>query len=146
MFAVNRGNQNRRRALSGFTLIELLLVMMIIAILAAVVVPKFAGKAEDARKKAAIADISNIKTQLSVFEIDNGRFPTSEEGIGALMTNPGNLPGWTHAYLDKMPVDPWGSPYVYHFPGSNGKDFDLYSKGPDMQDGTADDINPDKTN
>ena len=140
MFASTYANRNSRRGASGFTLIELLLVMMIIAILAAVVVPKFTGKTQDAKIKAAMADVSTIKTQLSVFEIDNGSYPTSEQGLQALVTNPGNLTTWTHAYLDKMPMDPWQHPYIYHCPGTNNKDFDIYSMGPDGQDGTADDI------
>jgi general secretion pathway protein G len=60
--------------------------------------------------------------------------------LGILVTNPGNMPGWTHAYLDKMPMDPWQHPYVYHCPGANGKDFDIYSMGPSGQDGNVDNI------
>jgi general secretion pathway protein G len=123
----------------AFTLIELLLVMVIIAILAAIVVPKFTGKKLDAQIKAAQQDISTIKTQLAVFEIDNGHFPTQEEGLSALVTNPGNLQNWK-PYLDKLPLDPWGRAYVYHFPGTSGQDFDLYSTGPSGQDGGADNI------
>ena len=131
---------------SAFTLIELLLVMVIIAILAAIVVPKFTGRIEDSRIKAAKADISNLKTTLGLFEIDNGRFPTTAEGLSALITNPGNLPNW-HKVLDKssVPVDPWGNAYVYRSPNSSGdaSAFDLMSDGPDGREGTADDIKPD---
>ena len=123
----------------GFTLIELLLVMVIIAILAAIVVPHFAGQGEKARKSAALQGISNIKTALATFEIENGRFPTTEEGVAVLVTNPGNLPDWTKL-LETMPVDPWNHPYVYHNPGTNGNDYDLYSTGPSGQDGAADNI------
>jgi len=86
------------------------------------------------------ADISNFMTQLSVFEIDNGRYPTTSEGLKALVSNPGNLPTWTHPYMTQIPLDPWGRSYVYRCPGSNGHDFDIYSVGPDGIDGTADDI------
>jgi general secretion pathway protein G len=114
----------------GFTLIELLLVMVIIAILAAVIVPKFTGKSEQARVTAAQSDISNLKLAVNSFEIDNGRFPTSEEGLNALVEKPsGELPGWKHPYIEKLPTDPWGHPYVYRCPGNNNKDFDLYSAG-----------------
>jgi general secretion pathway protein G len=129
----------QRNGAAGFTLIELLLVMMIIAILAAVVVPKFAGQSEKARIAAAQHDVSTIKTQLDAFEIQNGRYPTAEEGLNALVVNPGNLPNWTR-YLDKLPMDPWQHAYIYHFPGANDHSYDLYSSGPDGQDGTADDI------
>jgi general secretion pathway protein G len=125
----------------GFTLIELLLVMVIIAVLAAIVVPHLAGQGEKAKIKAAMQDISNIKLALGIFETDNSRFPTTDEGIAVLVTNPGNLPGWTKL-LEKMPQDPWGRPYVYRCPGSNGDDYDLYCTGPSGQDGNADNIKP----
>jgi general secretion pathway protein G len=135
----DRSAQRARGVRSAFTLIELLLVMVIIAILAAIVVPKFTGQGDKARIHAAQQDISNIKTALGTFEVENGRFPTSEEGIAALVTNPGNLPNWSQG-LEKVPQDPWGKPYVYHCPGANGGDYDLYSTGKSGQDGNADNI------
>jgi general secretion pathway protein G len=126
-----------RSAARGFTLIELLLVMVILAILAAVVVPKFTGSTLKAQMTAAKTDISNLKVALDAFEIDNGRFPTSEEGLQALITNPADLPNWTHAYIDKLPVDPWKNQYIYRCPGSNGKDYDLASGGPTGQEGAT---------
>ncbi|HEY8666263.1 MAG TPA: type II secretion system major pseudopilin GspG [Tepidisphaeraceae bacterium] len=129
-----------RRGGSAFTLIELLLVLIILAVLAAVVVPKFTGRTEETRQKAAKAEISTIKTQLSAFEIDTGRFPTSEEGLQALIDKPADLAGWKHSYLDKLPVDPWGHPYIYRCPGNGGKDFDLLSGGLDGHEGGSDDI------
>jgi general secretion pathway protein G len=133
----------RRNIRRGFTLIELLLVMMILAILAAVVVPKFTGQLGKSQINAATAQVSLLKTALQMFEVDNARFPTTEEGLAALATNPGNLPNWkTGGYLsdNKVPVDPWQHPYIYRAPGSNGNDFDLFSAGPDGQEGTADDV------
>jgi general secretion pathway protein G len=127
---------NRHR---GFTLIELLLVMVIIAILASIVVPRMTGGRERANKTAAIAQLSNFRQALSTFEIDNGAFPTTEQNLQSLMTNPGNMPNW-HQYMDSVPVDPWGHPYIYRCPGANGKDYDLLSAGPDGQEGTADDV------
>jgi len=85
-----------RTTAAGFTLIELLLVMVILAILAAVVVPKFTGSTLRAQMTAAKTDISNLKVALDAFEIDNGRFPTTEEGLTALIANPADLANWTH--------------------------------------------------
>jgi general secretion pathway protein G len=134
----------RKQIRRGFTLIELLLVMMILAILAAVVVPKFTGQLSKSQVNAATAQVSLLKTALQLFEVDNGRFPTTEEGLAALAANPGNLPNWkVGGYLqdNKVPVDPWQHPYIYRSPGASGKEFDLFSAGPDGQEGTADDIN-----
>jgi len=110
---------------NAFTLIELLLVMVILAILAAVVVPKMVGRGEDARKAAAKADIATLGGALEQFEVDNGRYPTTEEGL-AVLANPAT-PG-AHQYISKMPKDPWGNQYVYMFPGQhNPQGFDLYT-------------------
>jgi general secretion pathway protein G len=141
VFMLTQSGKVRGRVRRGFTLIELLLVMVIISILAAIVVPHFAGTGEKARIKAASQDMSNIKTALATFEIDNSRFPTTEEGLGALVTNPGNLKEWSQT-LEKTPVDPWDHPYVYRCPGTNGGDYDLYCTGPSGQDGNADNIKP----
>lgn len=128
-----------RRA-SAFTLIELLLVLVILAILAAVVVPKFTGRTEQARQSAAKADISNLKVALSTFETDNGRFPTTEEGLRALVEKPADLSNWKHQYIEKVPTDPWGHDYIYRIPGTSNKEFDLFSMGPDGHEGGGDDI------
>jgi len=129
----------RRAGRSAFTLVELLLVMVIIAILAGIVVPKLLGRREQANKTRAIADIAAIKQAITTFEVDNGRLPTQSEGLAALVTNPGSLPEWK-SLLDQVPVDPWQRPYVYHNPGSNGQEFDLYCTGASGQDGNADNI------
>jgi general secretion pathway protein G len=131
---------SRRRAAHAFTLIELLLVLVILAILAAVVVPKFTGRTEQARNSACKADISSLKVALSAFETDNGRYPTTDEGLKALVEKPGDLAGWKHAYIEKVPVDPWTHDYVYRCPGNGSKDFDLFSMGPDGREGGGDDI------
>jgi len=131
-----RRTQSIRR---GFTLIELLLVMAIIAILASVVIPKFAGRPEQARQTKATADITTLSGLLDIFETDNGRYPTADEGLQALVNNPGNLANWKHL-TDRIPLDPWGHPYVYRIPGTNGKAFDLISYGASGQEGGADNI------
>jgi len=128
-------------ARAGFTLIELLLVMVIIAILAAVVVPKFVGRGQQARITAARADIASLELALDAMEIDTGRYPTTEEGLNALMQQPANVRDWHGPYLSRAPQDPWGNPYVYRYPGQhNPNGYDLFSMGPDMQEGGGDDI------
>jgi general secretion pathway protein G len=125
----------------GFTLIELLLVLVILAVLAAVVVPKFTARSEQARTTAAKTDISSMETALDAFEVDCGRYPSTEEGLRALVEAPGNVQNWRGAYLKRgVPNDPWGNAYVYRFPGSGAANsYDLYSMGPDGREG-GDDI------
>jgi general secretion pathway protein G len=131
----------RRANTSAFTLIELLLVLVILAVLAAVVVPRFTNRSEQAKIAATKTDIANIETALDMFETDNGRFPTSEEGLGALLQQPSSLAGWHGPYLKKgMPQDQWQKPYIYQYPGThNPNGYDLYSFGPDGQE-SGDDI------
>lgn len=132
----------RRAGERGFTLIELLLVLVILATLAAVVVPKFARRSEQARITAARVDIANLEVSLDAFEVDTGRYPTSAEGLAALVENPGDVRGWHGEYIRRgVPKDPWSNEYVYACPGEhNSNGFDLHSLGPDGQDGTDDDI------
>ena len=126
----------------GFTLVELLLVLVILAVLAAVVVPKFTKRSEQARTTAASTDIANLGTALDAFEIDTGRYPTSDEGLRALIEAPANAKDWKGPYLKRMVSnDPWGNAYVYRAPGQhNASGYDLYSHGPDGQEGGGDDI------
>jgi len=129
-------------ARNAFTLIELLLVMVIIGVLAAIVVPKFVSRGDDARIAAAKAEIANLTTALDTFEVDNGRYPTNDEGIMALSNAPSNMPNWHGPYMAKPVVnDPWGHPYIYRCPGThNTRGFDLLSMGKDGQEGGTDDI------
>jgi general secretion pathway protein G len=131
-----------KQAHNGFTLIELLVVITILAILAAVVIPKVVGRAEDARKAAAIADISAFSSALNMYNVDTGQYPTTDQGLQALIVNPG-VKGWSKPYLDNMAtlkMDPWGHPYQYQYPSSHGQEFDISSAGKDGQFGTGDDI------
>ena len=139
---MNALKNHRRGARAAFTLIELLLVLVILAVLAAVVVPKFTKRSEQARITAAKTDISNLGTALSAFEVDNGRFPSSQEGLSALNQQPAGMTSWKGPYIGKAIVnDPWGNPYIYRQPGThNASEYDLYSYGPDGQDGNADDV------
>ena len=126
---------------SAFTLIEIMLVVIIIGILAAMALPRLTGQSEEARVATAKAEVnSTISLALDIFELHNGRFPTTEEGLAALRNNPGNLASWKGPYLKKDPVDPWGRPYAYRAPGEHNNDYDLYSKGSDGTEGNADDV------
>ncbi len=127
----------------GFTLIELMLAIIIIGVLVAMVAPRLAGKSQQAKEAAAQADIkAHLSAALDLFEMHNGRYPTTGEGLAALRTAPSGATGWRGPYLKRgVPVDPWGKPYVYRSPGQNNReDYDLFSTGPDGIEGTADDI------
>jgi len=119
----------------GFTLIELMLVVIIISALAAMVLPRLAGRSEQARVAAAQADIqANIATALKLYELDNGQFPSTSEGLQSLMSKPSNVGNWNGPYIEKEPLDPWGKKYQYKSPGaSRPQDYDLFSLGRDGQ-------------
>lgn len=123
----------------AFTLVEIMLVVAILGILAALVIPRIAGKSEEARVTAAQTDIkSGIKTALDEFEVDNGFYPSS---LQDLLQQPHNAKSWHGPYLDQLPVDPWGNPYLYSYPGKhNPTGYDLWSAGPDGKSGDQDDI------
>lgn len=131
------------RSEAGFTLIELMLVVVIIGALVAMVMPRLAGRSEQAKVGAAQADITaNIATGLKMYELDNGRYPSGEDGgLQALLSKPANATNWNGPYLEKKPMDPWGREYVYKSPGTHRTyDYDLLSVGRDGQEGTADDV------
>ena len=132
----------KNKRTEGFTLIELLLVMVILSVLATVVVPKFTRRSEQARIVAAQSSIANIEVALEAFEVDTGRYPTNEEGLQALVVAPPQLDTWRGPYIKRgIPKDPWGNNYVYRCPGEhNTNSYDLYSYGPDRQEGGDDDI------
>jgi general secretion pathway protein G len=125
----------------GFTLIELMLVVIIIGALVAMVMPRFAGRSEQARTAAAKADVTaNIATGLKLYELDNGNFPTTQDGLQALAQKPANANNWNGPYLERKPIDPWGREYKYVSPGTHRPhDYDLYSLGKDGQE-SADDV------
>ncbi|MBN3039797.1 MAG: type II secretion system major pseudopilin GspG [Candidatus Omnitrophica bacterium] len=128
-----------------FTLIEIMLVVVIIAALAAMVFPRLTGKGEQGRIAAAKADISsNISLALKLYEVDNGAFPSTEEGLDALLSRPSSAINWNGPYLEKKPIDPWGNEYQYKSPGQNRPDYDLYSLGRDGRESEDDVVNWDK--
>ena len=126
---------NRSR---GFTLIEIMVVVVIMGIMAALIVPKLMGRTEDVRRIAAKQDIATLMQALKLYNLDNHRYPTTEQGLQALVSKPTSGPaadGWkTGGYLDKLPKDPWGNPYQYLSPGVKGE-IDVFSLGADGQPG-----------
>ncbi len=127
----------------GFTLIELMLVLVILATLSAIVVPKFTGQSKKAKVTAAKTQISHLALALDAFEIDLGRYPTNVEGLRALIEKPASdSDEWRQPYLSgNVPLDPWGNEYVYRCPGDYNQDgYDLISYGPDGKVGGDDDI------
>lgn len=132
----------RRRSQEAFTLIELLLVLVILGILAALVVPKFSGRTEQARVTAAQTQIATFGTALDAFEVDNGYYPKGRNGLQDLVQQPRDAQNWKGPYLkNDVPLDPWNNPYVYECPGKhNPSGYDLMSTGPDAREGGDDDI------
>jgi general secretion pathway protein G len=134
----------RRRAVlraHAFTLIELLLVLVILGILAAIVIPKFSGRTEQAKITAARTQISSFSTALDAFEVDNGYYPKGRDGLQDLIQQPRDAQNWRGPYLKEIPKDPWNSDYVYEYPGKvNANSYDLVSFGPDGRQGGDDDI------
>jgi general secretion pathway protein G len=133
----------RRRREAGYTLFEIMLVMGIIAVLVGSAIYLLVGNIEVARQERAKADLQNISTQLRVYEMQNLRLPSSDQGLKALVTQPSSepVPRRWRQLLAEVPLDPWGEEYVYYYPGKkNPQGFDLFSKGPDRQEGGGDDI------
>jgi general secretion pathway protein G len=131
-----------RRTIHAFTLIELLLVLVILAVLAAVIVPIYTGQIQKSKIRATLADISQLETSLAAFQLDNGRFPTTDEGLGALVRAPAELVGsWSGPYVKMITPDKWGRPYRYICPAPDDPTgYLLFSCGPDGQEYTDDDI------
>lgn len=124
-----------KRTERGFTLIELLIVMVILGLLAALVGPRMFGKVGKSKQKAAKAQISLFETALDIYRLDLGKYPTTDQGLHALRVQPDDVEKWDGPYLPKdVPLDPWGHPYEYKFPGEHG-DSDIISYGADGSPG-----------
>ncbi len=129
-------NRSRR----GFTLIEMLVVILILAILAALIIPRLIGRTSDAKIAKSKADISTLSSSLQEYRLDNDRYPTTEEGLNALRVRPSSARGWKGPYTTKdIPMDAWGNPYVYQSPGPDGQDFLVTSYGADGAPGGEND-------
>jgi len=130
---------------AGFTLTEIILVVIILGALTAMVVPRLTGRSEQAKQAVAKSDIeSHLATALKLYELDNGNFPTTNQGLEALMSPPRVSPipeNWNGPYIERRPIDPWGNLYIYESPGQHRLDYDLYSKGSDVASAEDDIVN-----
>ena len=124
------------RRSTGFTLVEIMVVVVILGILAVLIVPRVLGRSDEARQAAARHDIATIMQSLKLYRLDNGRYPTNDQGLQALVTKPTSAPAPSNwkPYLDKLPKDPWGNTYQYLSPGVHGE-VDVFSLGADNQPG-----------
>ena len=129
-----RSSSQRER---GFSLLELLAVLVILGILAGVFAPKFLGQAESAKRKAAKLEIDQIGQSLDLYKLEIGKYPTSQEGLAALVTAPSGTTNWNGPYLKKttVPKDPWGNEYKYVSPGDQNRHYDIISFGSDGKEG-----------
>jgi len=130
------GENVAKRRPAGFTLVEIMVVVVILGILAVLIVPRVLGRSDEARQAAAKHDIATVMQSLKLYRLDNGRYPTSEQGLQALVTKPASAPAPSNwkPYLDKVPKDPWGNTYQYLSPGVHGE-VDVFSLGADGQPG-----------
>ena len=130
------------RSKKAFTLIEILLVVVIIGALSSMVLPRLIGRSDQAKKTASQVDINtNIATALKLYDLDSGNFPTTEQGLGALLSKPSASPApenWNGPYMERRPIDPWGRPYIYKSPGDHRPDYDLSSMGKDGKESDDD--------
>jgi general secretion pathway protein G len=126
----------RRHRVVGFTLVEVMVVVIILGVLAALIVPRVIGRTDEARAVAARQDVAAIMQALKLYRLDNGRYPSSEQGLQALVSKPTlePLPSNWKSYLDRLPKDPWGNPYQMLNPGIHGE-IDVFTLGADAQAG-----------
>jgi general secretion pathway protein G len=133
-------NIQRRKSERGVTLIEMLVVITIIGLISGLVAVNVIRQGENAKKQIAKTQIGSFTNALGIYKLDTGSYPTTAQGLQALRVKPGEMPNWAGPYLPKdVPLDPWGRPYDYKYPGDHGEDPDIISVGPDGQPG-ADDI------
>ena len=134
--------ERRRLNNRGFTLIEILAVLIILGLLAALIVPNSIGRVDESKIQTTKLQMKAIKNALEQYKLDNGFYPTTAQGLRALVEKPDipPIPNNWHRYMEKVPKDAWGHDFIYISPAPNGKPYDLKSKGPDGIEGTKDDI------
>jgi len=139
MIDVNEVSRGMARAYGrGFTLIEIMVVVIIIGLLAAVIVPTVVNKVDEAKVAKAKHDINALEAALAMYRVDNSRYPTTEQGLQALVSQPNDptIKHWRQGgYLQRITKDPWGNDYQYANPGQHGKDYDLFTYGADGTQG-----------
>ena len=132
---------HRANSRDAFTLIELMIVVIIIAALAAMVTPRWFQQLDFANEQIAKGDLKTIENQLAMYRLNVGTYPSTADGLDALLIQPASATGWRGPYLEKKPLDPWQHPYQYRSPGThNASGFDLYSFGKDGLDGSGDEV------
>jgi general secretion pathway protein G len=130
------GTSSLRNPQAGFTLLELLVVMAIIGLLASYVAPRFFDQIGKSEIKTTRAQLDALDKALGAYRLDTGHYPSTEQGLRALVESPADEPRWGGPYLTKLlPADPWGNPYLYRQPGEQGRDYELSSYGKDGQRG-----------
>ena len=133
---LNKRSHSNRRRQRGVTLIEMLVVVTIIGLFVALVAPGMFKKADQARVTAARSQMQNFMTALGTYKLDTGMFPSTEQGLAALRVKPNEMEQWNGPYMPKdIPLDPWGHPYVYRYPGEHGDEPEIVSLGADGQPG-----------
>ena len=138
----NRRSSFRRTLERGFTLVEMLVVISIIALIMALVGPRVLNFLAESKTKAAKIQIASLESALDLYALDTGQYPSSSDGLDALMHRPGGVTSWSGPYLkgNEVPNDPWGKPYIYRSPGEHGP-YDIVSYGPKGQEGGTAEIN-----
>lgn len=135
--------KNKKQRMSGFTLLEIMVVIVILGVLASMVIPNLLGNKEKADRQKVVSDIVALENALDMYKLDNSRYPTTEQGLDALVSAPDVDPAPRDfregGYIKRLPLDPWGNDYLLVSPGEHGK-MDIYSIGLDAEEGSDDDI------